>query len=64
MKETLEAIIVNLVDNKDAVEIKELEGEKSVVFEVRVARRRNGKNNRKTRENGKSNKKCYKSYCK
>ena len=37
MKEILETIICNLVDNKEAVEIKELEGEKSVVFEVKVA---------------------------
>ncbi len=37
MKEILETIILNLVDNKDSVEIKELEGEKSVVFEVKVA---------------------------
>ena len=37
MKEILETIIKNLVDNKDAIEIKELEGEQSVVFEVKVA---------------------------
>ena len=37
MKEILETIILNLVDDKDAVEIKELNGEKSVVFEVKVA---------------------------
>ena len=37
MKEILETIILNLVDNKDSVEIKELEGEKSIVFEVKVA---------------------------
>lgn len=37
MKDILELIIINLVDNKEAVEIKELEGEKSVVFEVKVA---------------------------
>ena len=37
MKEILETIILNLVDNKDSVEIKELNGEKSVVFEVKVA---------------------------
>ena len=37
MKEILETIISNLVDNKEAVEIKELDGEKSVVFEVKVA---------------------------
>ena len=37
MKDILQTIILNLVDNKEAVEIKELEGEKSVVFEVKVA---------------------------
>lgn len=36
MKEILETIILNLVDNKEAVEIKELEGEKSIVYEVKV----------------------------
>ena len=37
MKEFLETIILNLVDNKDAVEIKEIDGEKSITFEVKVA---------------------------
>ena len=37
MKEILETIILNLVDDKDAVEIKEVENEKSIVFEVKVA---------------------------
>ena len=37
MKDILETIIVNLVDNKEAVEIKELEREKAIVFEVKVA---------------------------
>ena len=37
MKEFLETIILNLVDNKDAVEIKEVNGEKSITFEVKVA---------------------------
>ena len=37
MKEIIETIILNLVDNKDAVQINELDGEKSVVFEVKVA---------------------------
>lgn len=37
MKEILETIILNLVDDKDSVGIKELNGEKSVVFEVKVA---------------------------
>lgn len=43
MKEILQAIVLNLVENKDAVEIKELEGEKSVVFEVKVAEKDMGK---------------------
>ena len=37
MKEILETIIVSLVEEKDAVEIKETVEEKSVVFEVKVA---------------------------
>ena len=37
MKDILETIILNLVDNKEAVEIKEINEEKSVVFEVKVA---------------------------
>ncbi len=43
MKEVLETIICNLVDNKDSVQIKELDGEKSVVFEVKVAKEDMGK---------------------
>ena len=43
MKEILETIILNLVDNKDAVEIKEIDGEKSIIFEVRVAEEDMGK---------------------
>lgn len=38
MKEILETIILGLVENKDQVEIKETQEEKSVVFEVKVAR--------------------------
>ena len=37
MKEIIETIILNLVDNKEAVEITEKQDEKSVVFEVKVA---------------------------
>ncbi len=37
MKDILETIILNLVDNKETVEIKEIDGEKSIVFEVKVA---------------------------
>lgn len=37
MKEVLEIMIKNLVDNAEAVSIKELNSEKSVVYEVKVA---------------------------
>ena len=37
MKEILETIISNLVDDKDAIDIKEIVGEKTTVFEVKVA---------------------------
>ena len=37
MKEVLETIIKSLVDSQDAVEIKEVEGEKTIIFEVKVA---------------------------
>lgn len=37
MKEILETIIANLVENKDAIEIKETADEKSVLFEVEVS---------------------------
>lgn len=37
MKDILETIILNLVDDKEAVQINEVEGEKSVIFEVKVA---------------------------
>ena len=43
MKDILQTIILNLVDNKEAVEIKELEGEKSIIFEVKVAESDMGK---------------------
>ena len=43
MKEIIETIILNLVDNKDAVEVKEVQGEKSIVFEVKVANEDMGK---------------------
>ena len=43
MKDILETIILNLVENKDAVEIKEIEGEKSIIFEVKVAQEEMGK---------------------
>lgn len=37
MKEVLETIIKNLVDNQEAVEVKEVEGEKNIIFGVKVA---------------------------
>lgn len=43
MKEMLQTIILNLVNNKEAVEIKEVQGEKSIVFEVKVAESDMGK---------------------
>lgn len=43
MKEVLETIIKNLVDNKSAVEIKEIDQEKKVIFEVKVAEEDFGK---------------------
>ena len=36
MKETLETIIKALVSNQDAVSIKQIDGEQSVIFEVKV----------------------------
>ena len=43
MKEILELIIKNLVDNQDAVSIEEKTNDKSVVYEVRVAKEDMGK---------------------
>ena len=43
MNDILKTIILNLVDNKDAVEIKEVQGEKSIVFEVKVEKDDMGK---------------------
>ena len=43
MKEILNTIIVNLVDDKDAVEVDEINGTQSVVFEVKVAENDMGK---------------------
>ena len=37
MKEILETVIKALVDNQEAVKITAVEGEKSVVYEVKVA---------------------------
>ncbi len=43
MKETLETIIKTLVDNEDAVSIKEIEKEKEITFEVAVSEKDMGK---------------------
>ena len=43
MKEVLETIIKNLVDNQEGVEIKEVEGKKNIIFEVKVAEEDMGK---------------------
>lgn len=43
MKEVLEIIIKNLVDDQEAVEVKEVEGEKNIIFEVKVAEEDFGK---------------------
>ena len=37
MKEVLQTIIESLVEEKDKIEINEVEGEKSTIFEVKVA---------------------------
>ena len=43
MKELLEIIIKKLVLDKDAVSINEIEGERSIIFEVKVAESDMGK---------------------
>ena len=43
MKEIIETIILNLVDDKDAVKVTEVQGENSIVFEVKVANEDMGK---------------------
>lgn len=43
MKETLETIIKNLVTDESAISINEVEGEQSVIYEVRVAESDMGK---------------------
>ena len=37
MKEILQTVILNLVDDKEAVEINEVNDEKGIVYEVKVA---------------------------
>ena len=43
MKEVLQTIIENLVDDKASISINEIEGERSIVFEVKVAENDMGK---------------------
>ena len=43
MEKFLETMILNLVENKEAVEIKEVNGEKSIVCEIKVAKDDMGK---------------------
>lgn len=43
MKQILQTIIENLVDDKDSISINEVEEEKSIVFEVKVAETDMGK---------------------
>ena len=43
MEEFLRIIISNLVDDKEAIEINEIDNEKSVTFEVKVAQEDMGK---------------------
>ncbi len=43
MKEFLKIIISNLVDDKEAIEINEIDNGKSVTFEVKVAQKDMGK---------------------
>ena len=43
MKEILQTIIENLVDDKTAVSINEIAGEQSIVFEVKVSENDMGK---------------------
>ena len=43
MKEILETIINTLVSNEDAVSINQIDGEQSIIFEVKVAEEDMGK---------------------
>jgi len=43
MKEILQTIIENLVDNSEAVEIKQIDENNSIVFEIKVAESDMGK---------------------
>ena len=43
MKEILQIVVLNLVDNKEAVEIKEINNDNSTIYEVKVAQEDMGK---------------------
>ena len=43
MKEVLELLITNLVEDKGAVKVNQVDGEKSIILEVRVAESDMGK---------------------
>lgn len=43
MKDILETIIGNLVENKEAISINEIEGQTAIVYEVKVAEEDMGK---------------------
>lgn len=43
MKEVLELLVTNLVEDKAAVKVNQVDGEKSIIFEVRVAEADMGK---------------------
>ena len=43
MKDVLELLITNLVEDKAAVKVNQVDGEKSIIFEVRVAETDMGK---------------------
>ena len=43
MKDILELIILNLVEDKDAVEVKKTDNEKSILLEVKVSKKDMGK---------------------
>jgi len=43
MKEVLQTIIESLVDNKEGIQINQIDGEKSIVFEVKVAEKDMGR---------------------
>ena len=43
MKDILETVIRNLVSNPDSISVKEIEGEQTIIFEVRVEENDMGK---------------------